>query len=162
MEVPMRSRLRLLRTLLAVLLFSATVVGCGPDDEGTAAATSPPPAPTPGTVTLDVSGITDAPNLVMLAVIGNNMPNQAFAAACAIVDADPFSFTGEFFPITGDDPCSLGTDPVEFDPGPYEVIVAVMQGGARSPEQCAQTSVTVDGDVTVEVAALGPPTGCDF
>ena len=159
----MRSRLRLHRTILAMLLFGVILVGCSSDnDEGAAASTAPPPAPTPGTVTLDVSGITEAPNRVMLAVIGNNVPTQPFAAACAIVDTDPFSFTGEFFPITGDEPCALGPDPVEFDPGSYEVIVAVMEGGARSPEQCAQTSVTVDGDVTVDVTALGPPTGCDF
>ncbi len=113
-------------------------------------------------MTLDVSGVTGAEGLVMLAVIGNNVPTQAFAAVCDFVDTDPFSFTGQYLPITGDDPCTLGTAPVEFDPGSYEVIVAVLEGGSRSPEQCAQTDVTVDGDVTVEVTSLGPPSDCQF
>ncbi len=120
------------------------------------------PTPAPGTVTLDVSGVTDATGLVMLAVIGENLPTQAFAAGCALVDADPFSFTGQYLPIAGDDPCTLGTVPMEFDPGSYEVIVAVLEGGSRTPEQCTQTDVTVDGDVTVEVTGLGPPTSCEF
>ncbi len=98
----------------------------------------------------------------MLAVIGKNVPVQAFAAVCAMVGTDPFSFTGAYLPITGEDPCTLGTEPVEFDPGSYQVIVAVLQGGSRSPEQCTQTEVTVDGDVTVEVTGLGPPSDCNF
>lgn len=176
----MTSRVRY--AMLAAVLFGASTAGCGSGDDGAGttsaapapattplattapapATTAPPPAPAPGTVTLDLSGVTDATGLVMLAIIGKTVPVQAFAAVCGLVDTDPFSFTGAYLPITGDDPCTLGTEPVEFDPGSYQVIVAVLQGGSRSPEQCTQTEVTVDGDATVEVIGLGPPTDCDF
>ncbi len=128
----------------------------------TAPAPAPSAAPAPGTVTLDVSGVTGASGLVMLAVIGRSVPNGMTAAACEMVGSDPFSFTGAYKPITGDDPCTLGSEPVQFEPGSYEVIVAVLQGGARSPEQCVRTDVMVDGDVMVEVTGLGPAADCNF
>lgn len=164
----MRSKVRRLRTIPVMILVAALGAGCGSAgevggaDTGGEPSVTAAPQPLPGTVSLDVSGVTDARGLVMLAVIGNGVPNQAFAAACAIVDAEPFSFSGVYLPITGDDPCSLGTEPVEFAPGAYEVTVAVLPGGARTPEQCTQASVVVDGDVTVEVTGLGPPTDCQF
>lgn len=158
----MRSPLRLHRAIVAIALLSAVVLGCGSDDDAAAVPSTTTAPPVAGTVTLDMSGATDASNRVMVAVIGKNVPTQPFGAACAIVDADPFSFTGEFFPITGGDPCSLGTEPVQLDPGSYDVIVAVMEGGATSPELCAEANVTVNGDVTVEVTSLGPPTNCNF
>lgn len=153
----MHSGLRVSRALLAVVMIGAMTLGCS----STSTTTTPAP-PAPGTVTLDLSGVTGASGLVMLALVGHNLPTQPMAATCSVVDGDPFSFSSEYFPITGDEPCALGSVPVEFAPGSYEVIVAVLEGGSTSPEQCSQTGVTVNGDVTVEVTALGPPGDCDF
>ena len=143
----------------AAAFIAVTVVGCGSSDNG---ATSTTPPPVPGVVTLDLSEATEAQGLVMLSLIGKNLPQQPMAAACAIVDSDPYGFTGEFFPIAGPDPCSLESEPLMLDPGTYSVVVAVMPGGSTSPDQCAEAEVTVNGDVTVEITALGPPTECDF
>ena len=157
---------RVHRAILATVLVAMVAVGCSSDEGGGSAtspsSTTPPPPPAPGTVTLDVSGVTDATGLVMLAVIGNNVPEQMMGAVCDIVSADPFTFIGQYLPLTGGDPCTLGTEPIKFQPGSYEVLVAVMPGGATTPQQCTETNVTVDGDVTVEVTSLGPPSDCDF
>ncbi len=175
MELSARSRLRPAAALLCGVVISLVLVGCGSDDAGGAATAATTPittatttttatmvAPAPGTVTVNLSEVTDATNLVMVGVIGKNLPNQPFAAVCEIVTSDPFSFTGAYRPITGGDPCTLGAEPMKLDPGSYEVIVAVMRGGSTSPERCALTDVTVDGDVTVEVTGLGPPGDCNF
>lgn len=164
----MRSRLRSW-AILATVLLGVAVTGCASDDGGgtpspspSTSPSSPSAAPAPGTVTLDLSGVMDATGLVMLSVIGKDVPTEAFAATCGLVDGEPFSFTGAYRPITGGDPCTLGAEAVEFDPGSYQVIVAVLEGGSRSPQQCAQTPITVDGDVTVKVASLGPGSDCEF
>ena len=146
---------------MVTVVFGLAMIGCSSGDEPGSTA-PPPPPPAPGTVTLDVSEVTDATGLVMLSLIGKDAPTQGFAAVCDVVGTDPFSTTGVFLPITGDDPCSLGTEPVIFDPGSYEVVVAVLEGGSKTPNQCTQTEVTVDGDVTVKVTGLGAGTDCDF
>ena len=156
------------RALLATVVLSLTALACSSGDaagDGAAAAptttaTTAPPAP--GTVTVNVSDVTNASNLIMVAMIGNNIPTQPLGAACAIVDADPFSFEGTFYPIAGPDPCTLGPAAVELAPGTYDVIVPVMPGGARTPDQCGNATVTVDGDTTVELTGLGAPDGCGF
>jgi len=135
------------------------MVGCTSSEDST---TSSAPLPVAGMVTLDLSGVAGANGLVMLSLIGKNLPHQPMAAACGLVDSDSFGFSGEYLPIIGPDPCTLGADPVTFDPGTYDIVVAVMLGGSTSPDQCAETEVAVDGDVTIELAGLGPPTDCDF
>ncbi len=150
-----KGRLQLVTLLTAAVLS----VSCGSAETQTTTTTSPP---MPGTVTLAVSEVTDATGLIMVSVLGPNLPEVPVGAACAVVDTDPFSFTGAFFPITGPDPCTLGPEPFEFPPGTYEVIVAVMVGGVATPEQCIQSEVAVDGDVTLELSNLGPPTECDL
>ncbi len=156
----MGSPLRVLSAVVATVVFGVVAPGCSSGDG--AASSTPPPNPVPGTVTLDVSGVTGATGLVMLAVVRDSMHPQAFAAACDIVDTDPFGFTGQLMPITGGDPCTLGTEPVQFDPGTYEVVVAVLEGGSQTPQQCTQTDVTVDGDTTVEVTGLEDPSACNL
>ena len=159
-NAPRNSRLRTRSAVWAAAFITAMVVGCGSSDGGVTTTTTLPPAP--GSVSLDLSAVTDAEGLVMLSLIGKKLPQQPMAAACAIVDSDPYGFTGEFFPIAGPDPCSLESEPLVLDPGTYSVVVAVMPGGSTSPDQCAEAEITVDGDVTVEIAALGPPTECNF
>jgi len=159
MKTSVKTRLRVSGATVAIVFFGLAVIGCGSADEG-GDTTAPPPAP--GTVTLDVSGITDAMGLVMLSLIGKDVPGQGFAAVCDVVDAEPFNSAGAYLPITGDEPCALGTEPVMFDPGHYEIVVAVLPGGSTTPEQCTMTDVTVDGDVVVKVTGLGPGTDCDF
>jgi len=144
----------------AAIVIAVTIVGCDSSSDDAPTTTVSPPVS--GTVTLDLSKATEAQGLVMLSLIGKNLPQQPMAAACAIVDSDPYGFTGEFFPIAGPDPCSLESEPLTLDPGTYSVVVAVMPGGSTSPDQCAEAEVTVNGDVTVEIAALGPPTECNF
>ena len=157
---PRNLRLRKHSAALAAILIAVAVGGCGSSSDDASTTSASPPVS--GTVTLDLSEATEAQGLVMLSLIGKNLPQQPMAAACAIVDSDPYGFTGEFFPIAGPDPCSLESEPLMLDPGTYSVVVAVMPGGSTSPDQCAEAEVTVDGDVTVEIAALGPPTECDF
>jgi hypothetical protein len=147
--------------IIALLILVA--VGCSSDStDRTPPSTAPAEPAVAGTVTLDVSEVTDATNLVLLSVIGNAVPTQPVAAVCAIVDSDEFNFTGHFLPITGDDPCTLGSEPVQFEPGSYDVIVAVLPGGSTTPERCTQAKVTVDGHVTLEVVSLGAPDDCDL
>ncbi len=126
----------------------------------TVATTEPPPSP--GTVTLSVSDVAEAEHLVMLSVIGTNLPTQPIGAACDIVRTDSYAFTGSFAPIVGDHPCALGSEPIVFEPGTYNVIVAVLPGGSTVPHQCTQTAVTVNGNVTVEVSGLGTPADCNW
>ncbi len=150
------------RILTALLVASMALGACSSEEASPATTTSPPPPPAPGTITLEVSDVADATGLVLLSLVGTDLPTRPFGAACAIVDTDDFAFAGTYRPISGDDPCTLGSEPVEFQPGSYEVVVAVMPGGSTTPEQCAVATVTVNGDVTVEVNGLGPPEGCDF
>ncbi|MDH3538830.1 MAG: hypothetical protein OEP52_02445 [Acidimicrobiia bacterium] len=151
------------RILIAAFAFGLIAAACSSTEPAAVPeAISSPHVPSSGTVTLDVSEVTADPGLVMLSVIGKQVPNQPMGAVCGLVDADPFTFEGVFAPIIGDDPCTLGTEPVEFAPGPYEVVVAVLPGGARTPDRCVRTEVTVDGDVTLRVTELGPPIDCGF
>lgn len=177
--------------ILALSLLTLVAAGCSSADGGGSDTSTAPPAtsapratsaptsasapatsptdtegasgsPSPGTVTLDVSGIGQARDLILLGLIGSSTPLQAGAAICQPIGADPYSFSGKFMPMTGDNPCTLGVEPMEFDPGPYTMVVAVIRGGQQSPERCTEVDVTVDGDVTVEVAVLGPPSDCTF
>lgn len=150
------------RISTALLVAAIALASCGSEEANPAVTTSSTPPPAPGTVTLEVSDVADAAGLVLLSLVGSDLPTRPFGAACAIVDADDFAFAGTYRPITGDDPCTVGPEPLQLQPGSYDVIVAVLPGGSRTAEQCTKTTVTVDGDVTVDVAGLGPGTDCDF
>lgn len=146
----------------ALLVAAMALASCGSEEANPSVTTSSPLPPAPGTVTLEISDVADAAGLVLLSLVGTDLPARPFGAACAIVDADDFEFAGTYRPIIGDDPCTVGAEPLQLQPGSYEVIVAVLPGGSRTAAQCTKTTVTVDGDVTVEVAGLGPGTDCDF
>ncbi len=127
--------------------------------------TAPAAAPAstgPGTITLDVSGVTGARDLILLGLVPPAVPGQAMGAVCQPVGADPFSYAGPLLPVTGDHPCALGTEPLRFEPGTYTMVVAAIRGGEQTPQQCTEVAVTVAGDVTVEVTELGPPTDCSL
>ncbi len=107
----------------------------------------------PGYVTVVVEGVSAAEGQYLITEARDENGNQA-AIACVQIDADPFDWTGELEAIVGPTPCE-DSAPTELPAGDYELITGVIAGGETEPSACAYADVEVDGDVTVEMPALG-------
>lgn len=101
----------------------------------------------PGTIEVSADGITGSENLIFL----SGVTADVFTSfVCVPIDADPFAHTDKLHPVTGGDPCTLGTDARVFDPGTYTVLFATIMGGQMVPERCIAVEATVDGDITLQ------------
>lgn len=110
----------------------------------------------PGVVTVVVSGVADAEGLLLITEARDADGNQA-AVACVPIDANPFDATFALEEIVGATPCEESA-PITLDGGTYDLLTGVIAGGATEATSCAEAQVVVDGDVTVEMPALG---ACD-
>lgn len=107
----------------------------------------------PGTITLVVEGVTGAEGLLLITEARDEEGKQA-AIACTTIDADPFDVTQVLEEIVGATPCEESTV-LTLDPGTYDLATGVIAGGETEPTQCAEAQVSVDGDVSVTMPALG-------
>lgn len=112
----------------------------------------------PGTITAVIDDVTGANtgNMLLITEARDENGNQA-AIFCEPITADPFSASQVLEAIVGPTPCE-DSEPIELAAGAYSLLTAVMEGGAEGPSQCAESTVDVDGDVTVTMPALG---ACD-
>ena len=106
----------------------------------------------PGEITVVAEGIVGATGLLLVTEALDVDGNQA-AIACLSIDADPYDATFTMEEIVGSTP---GEDsaPIELDGGEYTISSGVIAGGETTPSQCAEATVTVDGDVTVTLPAF--------
>lgn len=128
------------RSRLAVLFLSALIGGCTTGD--------------PGTITVVVEGVTGAQGLILLNEARVAEDGRQAAFSCTAIDADPFSTTEVLLELTGNDPCTLG-GAILLDPGLYDITTVTIAGGSQTPTSCATDQVEVDGDVEIEMPALG-------
>lgn len=129
-----------MRHLLALALLAAA---CTDDGAG----------PQPGTITVQVAGVAGASGKLLITEARTSDGRQA-AISCVPIAADPFATTVVLETIVGPTPCEESA-PIELAAGTYTLRTVVMMGGSMTPEQCASSSVVVDGDVTVAMPPLG-------
>lgn len=130
--------------LVLVCLLAPVHAACGDD-------------PSPGTITVTASGITGAQGKLWLTEA--RLAGRQAAIACVPIDADPFSATVVLEAIVGPTPCE-DSAPIELAAGTYDILTAVMMGGAPAPDVCARGQVVVDGDAAITMPAL-TAAGCN-
>ena len=156
------------------LLAAPTLVGCGDKDEDDTSTAEEADADTDtdtdsdtdsdtdtgasaGTVTVSVTaaGAKDK-ILVAMAWVDDPSSSGPVAAVCSSIGSDKETISGTLSEITGEDPCSLG-EAFVFEPGEYPVVAGSFVPGSMTPSLCsAPTTVTVDGDTTIDLGSLGP------
>lgn len=130
----------------------------GPDgavvDASTPDASGPDATPTPGTLTIEASGITGANGKIVLAFVQQPGGGAVVGQICEPVTADPGSISGVAkMQAGGGNPCALGAE-VTIDPGMYEVNAGLYTPGMMTPDLCASTTVVVNGDSTATLPAF--------
>jgi len=123
----------------------------GSDTAGEAATSGP------GKVTIKVTDLAGASGKILLGMLYPKGGGAVVAGICVSVMADPFSTTTVMkAPKPGvDNPCDLDTADKVVDEGDYDLNLGVYMGGSTTPEQCAKAAVSVSGDTSVIVGALG-------
>ena len=112
-------------------------------------------APAPAWVTIKASGITGATGKIVLVGVTKTGVGGFLAAVCAPVTADPMSVNAVAKLPSASNPCDLGAE-VAFADGTYEVRGGIYTGGSKTPERCANATVTVaGGPATVTLPAFG-------
>lgn len=110
------------------------------------------PEPVPGAIVVDAAGITGHQNdgfLMIVSVSAVGEPQTVLATSCFALTSDPFSAAGPMGQGPDGDRCESSGGENVFEPGEYDVLFAVIQGGQHVPERSAKVTVTIDGDVTV-------------
>lgn len=115
------------------------------------------PAPSPGTITVSVSGITGKQGKLLITEA--RIQGRQSAISCVPIDADPFSATVVLEEIIGPTPCE-DSAPIAVPGGVHDLLSAVIMGGAVTPEICARGQVSVDGDVSITLPGL-TAAGCN-
>ncbi|MBW1879874.1 MAG: hypothetical protein JRJ84_16045 [Deltaproteobacteria bacterium] len=121
-------------------LFFAALAACNPAE--------------PGVITVTVDGLTGADGLALISEARDAEEDRAVGYSCIPIDSDPFSESEPIRELIGETPCDNGV-PLLLEPGLYDITTVTMMGGSQTPEACAYAEVEVDGDVEVEMPALG-------
>lgn len=106
-----------------------------------------------GVVTVVVEGVEGAEGLLLITDARDADDNQA-GVACVSIDADPFGASFPMRELGGDSPCDESPT-ATLSGGEYTLSAGVVAGGETEASQCAEASITVDGDITVTLPALG-------
>lgn len=155
--------------------------GCGDDDGGTVDATvssadastsdgavgadaTPVDAPIavdaaavdagsgPGTITIVSAELTGLVGKVLL--VSASQGAGRLAGTCDQITMSPQTITSVMKTPQAMNPCTLGAE-ITLDPGTYDITAGLYTPGQMTPEQCASTTATVAGNITVNLPALG-------
>lgn len=132
---------------LTILLIGFACTPGGDDDDDTTATAGQ------ATATGSVAG---SDGLVLLGSIyqTGGSPSAPLALICASLSGDPATVDAVFSEPEGTgNPCDL-LGPMTLDPDTYPVFFGTYTPGSMTPTECAETTVTIDGDVNVTVPAL--------
>jgi hypothetical protein len=136
-------------TLLLVL-----GMGCGGNDDDDAA-DADVADPQPGTVTV-MADVNDADGKILVGFFygsGGN-PGTAESGMCSTISGNAASVTDTIKARDGATPCDLAAAAEVLDPGTYTLFLGVFVGGSMTPDECAEMTAEVDGDIEVDAPAL--------
>lgn len=105
-----------------------------------------------GTITIVSPELTGLVGKVLLVMATQG--TTRFAGTCDQITTSPETITSVMKQPAGMNPCALGTDAV-LAPGSYDITAGIYTPGQMTPEQCAYTTATVAGNVSVTLPALG-------
>jgi len=103
---------------------------------------------TEGTITISATGLSDVEGDRLIATVLEG--STQLGAVCETIAGNPGSASGVVSEADPQDVCQLGAA-VTFQPGTYDVAAGIYPQGEPSPTVCAATTVTVGGNVTVQL-----------